>query len=127
MHYRLQNLLWLLRETFRSERRGNLVAEILKLAGSGLAATDFQEVNCSYRVCKRMLDPTHLRTLFIVRSDVFEKLEALMVEVYRDYEQSRHGQSLLFYSKGRMDLVSVIGRGRGYVFAHIVRDRKAGS
>ena len=121
MNYHIQNLLWELSAPFGRTRRGNIVAEVILAAGSQLPPEDYETLECSFRVFRRMLDPDLVRTMFIVRAQVFEKLEDLMIEIYRGYEQSRDETTLMFYRDNSLNPVSVVGRGKGYDFVHVVR------
>jgi hypothetical protein len=120
MNYHLQNLLWGLSAPFGTRRTGNLVSDIIHSAGSQLKPQEYEPLECSFRVFRRMLDRERVRTMFIVRAQVFRKLEDLMIEIYRCYQQSRDETSLLFYRDAKLNPVSLIGRGKGYDFIHIV-------
>jgi hypothetical protein len=122
MNYHLRNLFWSLSEPFGVKRKANIVAEVINAAGSHLMPSDYGTLECSFRVHRRMLDSRRLETMFIVRAQVLEKLEDLMVEIYRDYQRSRTEKTLLFYRDSSLTPVSVIGRGKGYDFIHVVRN-----
>ena len=122
MNYHLQNLLWGLTAPFGTRRSGNLVPDIIHAAGSQLKPQEYEPLECSFRVFRRMLDRERVRTMFIVRAEVFGKLEDLMIEIYRSYQQSRDETSLLFYRDTSLNPVSLIGRGKEYDFIHIVRE-----
>jgi hypothetical protein len=123
MNHRVQNVLWWIQGSFESERNGNIVGELLNAAGRDLPVASFREIDCTYRTRRKMIDASHLRTLFIIRSDVMDLLESLMIEIYRDYERSRGPQTILFYPEDHLDPITVIGRGSGYVFASIVKEQ----
>ena len=121
MNHHVQNLLWGLSAPFGTKRKDDLVSEIIHAAGSQLKPEDYERLECSFRVFRRMLDREWVRTMFIVKAQVFTRLEDLMTELYRGYHQSRDETSLLFYRDSSRYPVSVIGRGNGYDFIHVVR------
>ena len=123
MNHRLQNLLWSLSEPFGVGHNGNIVAEVINVTVSHLLPTDYETVDCSFRVSRRMLNRRAVRTMFIVRAPVFEKLEKLMIEIYRDYQRSGTERMLLFYRDSSLNPVSVIGRGKRFDFITIVQEQ----
>jgi hypothetical protein len=106
---------------FGRRKKGNVISEIISAAGSHLPTDACKPLECSYRVFRRMLDRDLVRTMFVARAQVFGELGDLMIEIYRGYQQSRDETSLLFYRESSLIPVSVIGRGKGYDFVHIVR------